>query len=333
MRALQATAVGTWLVAATALAGCVTYHGVPEEVRFVSSDGVELAGTLVFPARAARPVPAVILLHGAEAATRSFVYRMHANIFLDREMAVLLYDKRGAGESGGDHDSATFARLVEDALAAVRLLRDREDVDAAGIGLIGASQSGWLTPEIAERAGAIAFIVNKVGPCASWRETVAWEVYNEIVDEGVDADSAREQAAVYERLWAYYVSPTPGQRIALSATLREWAQREDSRLPATLEIPDPDEVRDMGYDPGPYLERATTPSLYVYGAEDVNVPTASCVQRLTGLRADGRPVSVHVFEGAGHELGGVGLTGYRFVDGYEQLLGRFARAHVPAGQR
>ena len=76
------------------------------------------------------------------------------------------------------------------------------------------------------------------------------------------------------------------------------------------------------------LERATTPMLYVYGSEGVNTPTADCVKRLTELRNAGRPISFHVFEGAGHELGGVGIPGYRFVKGYAELLGEFAEQHV-----
>ncbi len=88
------------------LIGCASLRGPSVEVNFRSSDGVELAGTLVIPKQAALPAPAVVLLHGAEAATRNFASRMHANIFLKRGIAVLLYDKRGAGKSGGDHDSA-----------------------------------------------------------------------------------------------------------------------------------------------------------------------------------------------------------------------------------
>jgi hypothetical protein len=65
----------------------------------------------------------------------------------------------------------------------------------------------------------------------------------------------------------------------------------------------------------------------------VNVPTAQCVERRTRLREAGKPVSFHVFEGEGHELGGVGLGGYRFVEGYAKLLGDFAERHVELPNR
>lgn len=318
------------LVCISALCGCARYAGTPEEVVFKGSGGTELHGTLVFPKDVETPVPAVVLLHGAERATRTLVYRMHANVFVERGFAALVYDKRGAGESGGDHEKTTYAELVEDAVQAVSLLRGRPGVDPRRVGLVGASESGWLTPEIAERSGDIAFVINKVGPALSWRETVAWEVQHDLVADGVSEASAREQAAVRRRLWDYYIAPTEEERAALEETLAAWAGQEDSRLPAAVGEVDPSVVATISYDPTPYLERLTVPMLYVYGEEDINVPTAACVERLEELAARGKPVTSHTYEGEGHELGGVGLfpPGYSFVDGYSKLIGDFAVQHA-----
>lgn len=267
-------------------------------------------------------------MHGAEAATRSFAYRMQANVFLSRGMAVLLYDKRGAGGSGGARDSITYAQLVEDALAGIRLLRSHPGIDPDRIGIVGASESGWLTPEIAERAGNIAFVINKAGPCGSWRETVQWEVYNDLLAEHVSDSSARRQAAIRRQIWDYYIAPSDSERETLTATLRRWKGRPDSHLPESLSVVSAGYIQRVSYDPTPFLERINAPTLYMYGSDDVNVPTNRCVDRLAELRNAGRPVSWHVFEHEGHELGGVGVRGYRFAEGYATLLGDFAAAHV-----
>jgi hypothetical protein len=270
----------------------------------------------------------VILLHGAEAATRSLAYRMHANVFLSRGMAVLLYDKRGAGASGGWSDSITYEELIEDALAGIRLLRSHPGIDPDRIGIVGASESGWLTPEIAERAGNVDFVINKVGPCGSWRETVEWEVYNGLLAEHVGDSTARHQAAIRRQIWDYYVAPSDSAREMLATTLQLWKGMPDSHLPDSLSVVGPGYIQRVSYDPTPFLERLNTPTMYVYGSDDVNIPTKRCVERLSELQEAGRPVSWHVFEHEGHELGGVGLRGYRFVDGYAKLLGDFAAAHV-----
>lgn len=311
-----------------ALFSCAPYSGQEREVSFRSTGNVELRGSLVFPDEAPRPVPAVVLLHGSEPATRSFAYRMHANIFLERGLAVLLYDKRGAGESGGNHDSATYGMLIEDALAAIDFLRTQEGINPDKIGMVGASESGWFTPEIAERAGNIAFVINKVGSALSWRETVEWEYYNDVRDKGVEDESAREQAALRRRMWDYYVLPDSTERVDLEAALREWSAREDSHLPEGLQSVSASYVQDIGYDPTPFLERLSTPILYVFGSDDMNIPTARCVVRLEELQRAGRPVTFYVYRGEGHELGGIGLSGYEFVDGYSELLGDFVAQNL-----
>lgn len=325
---IQLRRVMALLLLTLTVGGCARYSGSARDVTIVSRDGVQLSGSLVFPRGTTARVPGVVLLHGAERATRSLAYRMHANIFLERGMAVLLYDKRGAGRSGGDHASATYADFIEDAVAAVALLRQRQEIDAARVGLVGASESGWLTPEITERAGDIAFVINKSGPSLSWRETVAWETYNEMLEDKVSESDARKQAGVLQRLWAYYIAPNPDERKALEAILAQWADRDASRLPGELRPVSAAYVQDISYDPAPFLERLTTPTLYVYGSEDVVVPTARCVARLTELRKASRPVSFRIFDGEGHELGGVGLRGYGFVEGYSELLGSFAERHT-----
>ena len=92
------------------------------------------------------PHPAVIMLSGAECATHDrLIHRLFANQFVERGFAMLIYDKRGCGESGGDHDAAELPDLVADARAAVRFLRGRSDIRGDAIGLKGAT-SGVIQP-------------------------------------------------------------------------------------------------------------------------------------------------------------------------------------------
>ena len=309
--------------------GCYPYIGIPEEVMFVGNGGTELRGTLVFPEDVRRPVPAVVLLHGSEKSTRSFAKRLSANMFVERGFAVLLFDKRGAGESGGDYESTTYAQLIEDALEAVAFVRRRQDVNPHIIGLIGVSQSGWLTPEIAERSGDIAFIINKSGPSLSVVQTIAWERYNDMMADGVSEPSARGQAGVLRQLWAHRISPTIETRIAIVETLAVWAGREESTLPVTLRQVSARYMQMISYDPAPYLDRITVPTLYIYGSEDINVPVKPSVKRIVELAAAGKPITYYVFDGEGHELGGVHLFPPRYssVEGYAKLVGDFAVKH------
>jgi len=129
-----------------------------EEVTFRSGD-VTLAGSVLIP-RGGGLHPGVVLVHGSNAQSRNgqrSIYRFHADHFARRGIAVLIYDKRGIGGSGGSSDDPG---LESDALAAVRLLRAHAGVDSARVGLWGLSQGAWLIGQAAALAPAdVAFIV------------------------------------------------------------------------------------------------------------------------------------------------------------------------------
>ena len=61
-------------------------------------------------------------------------------------LAVLTYDKRGVGDSGGVYQEyaseSNLSLLAQDALAGVNYLKGRPEIDSRRIGLIGASQAG-----------------------------------------------------------------------------------------------------------------------------------------------------------------------------------------------
>ena len=319
------------LLVASLIVSCASWDGSTEEVEFIGGGGITMRGTLAFPEQSTLPLPVIVMLHGAEPATRDrFIYPITGNLFLEQGLAVLSYDKRGAGQSGGNYETTTYEQLIQDAVAAISYLRTRPDIDPERIGIYGVSESGWLTPEIIERSGNIAFLINKVGSTLSVRETVSWEIYNDLQAEGVSDDSAREQAEIIMRIWAWQDSDDEQERIALQGTLDQWAQRDDSQLPRRLTGASEGDRADRRYDPGPFLERMTTPSLYVYGSEDINIPSAQSMQRIAELAAMDIPITGHVFDGEGHELGGPSPWPpfYAFADGYAELISEFAARQV-----
>jgi dienelactone hydrolase len=134
-----------------------------EDVTF-QNGAVRLSGTLRLP-RSTKPVPAVVVLHGSNYQTRGGQYGSLAFVadeFARNGFAVLNYDKRGTGKSGGEREDTTEL-LAGDAAAASRLLRMRKEVDAARIGLWGISQGGMLQPAVAAIVPDLAFFVNVSG--------------------------------------------------------------------------------------------------------------------------------------------------------------------------
>ena len=176
-----------------------------EEVTFQSEGGVELAGTLLMPEGEA-PHAAVVMLHGSGPEGRSGPgYRILSNHIARSGVAVLFYDKRGVGESGGDFSTAQYPDFVDDAVAAVEFLERRDDIDSSRIGLHTNSEGGWFGPEVAVRTGHVSFIFNRVAPPFAWLDNVIWEVRNDALAAGVPESQIDQVLDVRRRSWQYYV--------------------------------------------------------------------------------------------------------------------------------
>jgi uncharacterized protein len=67
-----------------------------------------------------------------------------ASAIADAGFAVLRYDKRGVGQSGGRAESAGIQDYVDDLRAALKVLADRKDVDSRRIALVGHSEGGLV---------------------------------------------------------------------------------------------------------------------------------------------------------------------------------------------
>ena len=118
------------------------------EVRFRSGTDV-LSGTLSLPSGPGRHA-GVAFVHGSGPTSRSYLPELQS-LLVRHGVAVLTYDKRGIGQSGGFYpgDSPTSGAidtLARDAEAAVRFLAVQPEIDPARVGLAGHSQAGWIAP-------------------------------------------------------------------------------------------------------------------------------------------------------------------------------------------
>jgi uncharacterized protein len=209
------------------------------EVRFRSGRNA-LAGTLTLPPGPG-PHPAVVWVHGAGYQTRNYFPDLVA-LFSGAGFAVLAYDKRGIGQSGGEivgdrADLRAIDALARDAEAAVRFLATQSAIDRARLGLAGHSQGGWIAPLAASREPAARFVVSFAGPSLSQGETDHW------------ADIAGSGQA----------RPTRSEDDMEAEVLRQGSS---------------------GYEPGPALRALRVPSLWLFGRLDYVVPSRLSVRRL-----------------------------------------------------
>ena len=304
------------LVAYNALRHLV-FWAPTEEVSFESADGTVLRGSLIRPSEDGVHA-AVVMLHGSGPESRSGPgYRVLTNAIVRAGVAVLFYDKRGTGESGGVFDDASYADFVADGVAAVHFLASLDDIDPDRIGLHGNSEGSWFAPEIAHTTGQVAFIFNRVGPPMRWMDTVIWEVRNDALAAGVAESDLKPILDVTMRRWNYYVDTarepalTDGpERDAINAELRrliDSVPNADSQLPEALVPYDAQRYAEIaaqvGYDQTPFLEALDIPMIFTFGDVDINIPTAESVAYLKAFRErHGKDIDIVVFEGVGHPM-------------------------------
>lgn len=258
------------------------------EVRFADPRAampVTLAGTLSLP-QGQGPFPAIVLVAGTGHNTRDEtvwdhrIFQVLADAFARRGIAVLRYDKRGVGESGGDYDAATTADFADDAQAAVDFLKTRDDVDPRHIGMLGHSEGGIIVPMVAARDPDVAFIIMMAGPGLRGdrlfveQSTMTAKVY------GAPDDYIARRRRFDETLYQAIVSaPSEAEALARAQALVAQGVADHVVDKAEAETLAQDAARPweryfLAYDPAPTLARVRVPVLALNGSLDVQVPAA-----------------------------------------------------------
>ena len=297
----------------------LAFKGTTEYISFKSHD-IIIEGMVLRPEEPG-PHPAVVLLQGAGGSHQGYdkwYNRLHANAFLKKGFAVMIYTKRGSGNNAIDYTYFTYKDLMKDAVAAVQFLREQPNIDHDNIGLMGISESGWFTPEVASVDGNIRFIINRVSSPLPVTETVVHERRMDARAEGFTEIEIEEYIIpLTQRIWKFYidVANDPSlangtERTAINNALSEMNNHHRLKkwfIYSSLSEYDPKLYASRGsnyaYNPEPYLQEINIPILYVLAGRDVNMPTNEIVSFLEEFREENKKaITVKVFEDAGHYL-------------------------------
>ena len=130
-----------------------------DDVTFTTSDGLELAGWYIPSKNGA----AVIAFPGRKGPQR------HARMLARHGYGVLLFDRRGEGESEGDPNTLGWAG-DRDLEAALAFLRRRPDVEPDRIGGLGLSVGGEMLLQSAAESQELRAVVSEGAGTRSIRE-------------------------------------------------------------------------------------------------------------------------------------------------------------------
>jgi len=236
-----------------------------QDVKF-ESQGDTLAGSILTPKK---PFAAVVIVHGSDPVKREMEF---AKRLAKEGIAVLTYDKRGVGASGGVYvgpsvgtnniDSTNLNLLSHDASAAINTLRIYLKNKKLQIGLIGFSQAGWIIPLTAEKNKHVRFMVIFSGPVITTLEQLRFQFYT-------NGD---------ERFWDTHTESDAREHIKN----------------------DPDRYQFVATNPQKQLSELTIPGLWIFGGRDIQIPVELSMEHLDKLKTNGKRYAYHLFPALGH---------------------------------
>lgn len=231
----------------------------------------DLPGILTMPAGTSDgDVPAVVLISGSGANDRDETigpnkpFRDLAWGLAAQGIATLRYDKRSraAAESFVGTSFTLKEEYVDDALAAVVLVRETDGIDPTRVFILGHSLGGYVAPRIAAADPEIAGVIIASGLALPLPETMLRQT-RYIASLNPDSQPAQDAVTTMEDLVAQVNALTPDSPVdqrLLGASPSYWL-----------------DVRD--YDPAALAATLTQPILVLQGGRDYQVTEADDLPR------------------------------------------------------
>jgi len=272
---------------------------------------VKLSGTLTIPSGEG-PFAAVALVSDAGPQDRDSdlqgyrLFGILADYLTRHGVAVLRYDDRGVGRSGGDFSRATTADFVTDARAALAYLRDRSLIAPQQVGLLGHGEGGNVALLAAsEPLEAPNFVVTLAASGQPGRDVLRRQ-QGEIM-RLIGADGAQVKAAqgLFDRL-VETVRQTPNTaaaRAKIVTLLRSsnTALDEPMARARAVQLTSPWSRYFFDFDPANRLSLVRCPVLLLNGTADLQVAAGRNMSLLQkGLRQSGQAVQAHRLGGVNH---------------------------------
>jgi len=241
-----------------------TNDSVKTENVIFESEGVKLSGTIYSPSH---PHSAVVIIHGSDQVPRM---KKFAELLAENDILVLTYDKRGVGESGGVYAGPEVGTnnisvenlnlLAKDASSAVNVIHNKRK--NLPIGLIGASQAGWIIPIVASENPLVEFMVLLSCPTITTLEQLRFQFYTNGRTDFWDNHTEKDA--------------------------HEHMKNDQDKY--QFETTDPKEI----------LKTLSIPGLWIFGERDIQIPVKMCIEHLNVLKLENKPFEYVLFPSLGH---------------------------------
>jgi pimeloyl-ACP methyl ester carboxylesterase len=223
-------------------------------------------------------------------------------------IAVLRVDDRGMGGSTGRIAEATISDFADDALAGIRFLREREEVDDKRIGFLGHSEGALVGLLAATRSKDVRFLIFLAGPGVPGSEVLRLQTNRMDRARGLSEPALQAEQQVLGA--ALDAVEAGADSSAIQAAIVAEAERVAAGLPDSLQetmtairqamlgmgrgLATPWFRYFLRYDPRPDLRRLRIPVLALNGEKDLQVSSDQNLTVIEQALAEGENPDVTV---------------------------------------
>ena len=250
-----------------------------EEVTFINEkEGNKLVGTLTIP-EGKGPFPAMVLVSGSGQQDRDEELMNHRPFWVIADycalhgIAVLRYDDRGVGGSIGEVKNATSMDFSYDAEAAFDYLRNRKEINASKVGILGHSEGGIINFMVSARRPEVAFLVSLAGPSVNGievlKEQQAAILRTSSMSEEMVQFSGNANAQMFDIIEAS--SSREEADSLLRQLVKGWGYNEELTEQTVGQMASPWMYYFLKYDPTEAIIKTNCPALLLNGSKDLQV--------------------------------------------------------------
>lgn len=281
-----------------------------EEVLFTNIPvDLRLSGMLTIPAGQG-PFPAVVLVSDAGAQDRDGTigdYRVLGALgdYLTRRgVAVLRFDDRGVGQSGGVMGATTVPDVVSDVQSALNYLRTRPEIDLEHLGVIGHGEGGNAALLTAAQPLPPSFIVTLGTPGLPGKVLLAQRQASLLKAAGTDP--AQVDAALKKQMAMFDIilqTPDAAQAQAIVANMLRQSDPTLDAATAQVSAADMTSARYqafLSFDPTVKLSEVKCPVLLLNGTADIQVGADANLAVLSKNLKNSRSVTPRKLVGVNH---------------------------------
>lgn len=290
----------------------------------ITNNGLKLAGTLTFP-KAAGKYPVLIMVTGSGAQNRDEeiygfkIFKKISDSLTRAGYAVLRYDDRGIGgsEDKPERNSTSFD-FADDALAWVKYLKTRKEIDPKKIGVFGHSEGGLIAPIVVSKSKDISFIVLMAPPAMSGEEILKMQLIAHLkasnTPQSTIDSASQDQSEIIEIIktdkgWDTYLNK---MKTAVKEQYEKLSDEQKKQI-TLADMESKAEIQLSIYknswwktfivtDARDYLSKTNVPVLALFGGLDTQVPADINASELRKAleKAKNKNFDVKIFTDANH---------------------------------